>query len=1066
MLNDDRAKYNKLKAGKNGTMQSSPTRAINRPAGNDTLTTLPKPTLRFYLLGPLRIERNGTAIHLPRRKVESLLAYLLLHPEPQSRDLLATLFWGDSSDVQARHSLRTALATVRKEVAPDLLLADRDYIQLNPAFVCWVDLYELLTLTDQLEQSSSDALWAKLPRWQGDLLADCYDEWVLRDREYYRGRLLTLFLQVTQALRARSEYGQAIRVAQQLLSFDPANEHAHQHLIFCYMAAGDRPAALRQYELCAQALRAELDVPPLPETTALYRWIKQNRAETLAASAQITNLPIPLTSFVGRTQETAAVKRLLSDCTGCRRLLTLTGAGGSGKTRLAIQVATDLIDHFIHGVWWVELAALTTGEQVADAVAKALGVREVLHEPCWQSVADFLADKQLLLIIDNCEHLIEASAQLVVHLLSSCPNLQILTTSREGLNIAGETIWQVPTLTLPDPKVMVLTDLLLRFECMRLFVERASAVQPGFSLTLANAPAILEICTQLDGIPLAIELAAARVKVLPVEQIATYLKGAIGARFALLTQGSRSGLPRQQTLRAAIDWSYALLTDDEQSIFHQVAVFRGGFTLTAVEQVVSSEDETQTKHNVLDLLSQLVDKSLVIVEPQDGEHRYRLLETLREYALAQFPTSAELARLQHRHATYCLQVAEQAVSEANGPQQQRWLNRAEIEHANLRAALDYLITHGNGEGALRLAIGIYHFWEVRGYISEGRKWLQLALTQRQGATAITQARALNAAGWLAYGQSDLAQARALYEESLALFTAIGEQVGVAEALQNLALVEMEQGEYATAQQRLEQSLTLCHTLNHRYRLARGLRYLGAVAWDQGRIAAAQAYYHESLSIHQQIGGQANIASGYLKVGDTERVLGNLAAARTNYELSLQIGRSLNYTWLIGNALKGLGLVAFAQGAYAQARNHSEAALTIFRKLGDKSLIGFALSTLGAVAQALGEPQQALTYYSQNLQIMHEVGYKLSIIAALEDLARILTATGQQGEVAARLFGTAAALRQLTGIPVAPTQHEEYAQTLALLRQQLGDDHFAGLWQVGGITPLAQIVATATTLILK
>ena len=1047
-------------------MQSSPTRAINRPAGNDTLTTLPKPTLRFYLLGPLRIERNGTAIHLPRRKVESLLVYLLLHPEPQSRDQLATLFWGESSDVQARHSLRTALATVRKEVAPDLLLADRDYVQWNSAFGCWVDLYELLTLTDQLEQSSSDALLAKLPRWQGDLLADCYDEWVIRDREYYRGRLLTLFLQVTHTLRARSEYGQAIRVAQQVLTFDPANEHAHQHLMFCYMAAGDRPAALRQYELCARALQVELDVPPLPETTALYRWIKQHREEAQSTAAQITNLPIPLTSFIGRTRETAAVKHLLSHSLGDTRLLTLTGAGGSGKTRLAIQVATDLIDHFAFGVWWVELGALTEGAQVVRAVAKALGISDMGHEPCRQSVINFLGDKQILLVIDNCEHLIDASTQLVAQLLSSCPNLQILTTSREALAIAGETIWPVPTLTLPHPEQIALTDLFGHFECIRLFVERASAVQPSFSLTLANAPAVIAICQQLDGIPLAIELAAARVKVLGVEQIAARLRSAIGARFALLTNGSRTAQPRQQTLRAAIDWSYALLDMQERQLFCQVAIFRGGFTLEAIEQVAALDGGPWPQQTYLDLLTQLVDKSLVLIVPDDGQNRYRLLETLREYALAQFSTGSELQDLQQRHAHYFLRMAAQAAQELNGPQQQMWLNRAESEHPNLRAALAYLLAAPARELALQLMLSLYHFWEVRGYLSEGRHWFQLALTNRATVSLVTQARALSAAGWLAYGQSDLVGARPLYAESLRLFAQANGQTGTALTWQNLALVEMEQGNYPLAQQHLTDSLAICRTLNYTVGLGRGLKYLGSLLWDQDRIAEARAYYRESLQIHKQLGGQVSIASSYLKIGDTERRLGDLVAARLNYEACLQIGRTLDYGWLIGNALKGLGLIAFAQGDYAQARSHSEQALVIFRKLGDKSLIGFALSTLGAVARALGELNKALAYYGQNLQIMYEVGYKLPIISALEDLAGILSAAGQQGEVAVHLLGAAAALRQVTGIPVAPTQHEEYAQTLALLRQQLGDDHFAGLWQVGGITPLAQIVSTATTLILK
>jgi len=628
-----------------------------------------KQGVQLYLLGPLRIEIDNQAIRLPRRKVEALLAYLALHPERHTRDGLATLFWGDTTDDKARHSLRTALATLRQHVGDTLLITDREHIQINPDFPLWTDLHELLAVdeaADELDLTNPARLRATLALWQGELLTGFYEDWITAEREHYHLRLLKRLLDLTQALRARSEYVQAVEVAQKVLNFDPANEHAYQHLMFCYMAAGDRAAALRQYELCEAALARELDAPPLPETTALYHWIKRNNAEAPSTAAKITNLPIPPTSFIGRTQQMTAVKQLLNPSANGPRLLTLIGAGGSGKTRLAIQVATDLIDRFAHGVWWVELAALTDGEQVARAVAKALGVSEVRNESATQSVSNFLGDKQVLLVVDNCEHLIAPSAQLAAALLSGCPNLQILTTSRESLNIGGETLWPVPTLGLPAPQQIALTDLLLQHECIRLFFERASAVQPGFRLTLENAPAVVEICTRLDGIPLAIELAAARVKVLPVEQIAARLTSTIGARFDLLTQGSRAVLPRHQTLRATIDWSYDLLDEAERRLFRQVAVFRAGFTLEALEQIVNfaasgglvaPSNRQWPTVNLLNLLTQLVDKSLVIVEPQAGQNRYRLLETLREYALAQ-STPAERAHMQQRHATCFLRLAE------------------------------------------------------------------------------------------------------------------------------------------------------------------------------------------------------------------------------------------------------------------------------------------------------------------------------------------------------------------------------------------------------------------------
>lgn len=1035
-----------------------------------------KQSLQLYLLGPLRLERDNQAIHLPRRKVEALLVYLALHPERHTRDALATLFWGDTADDKARHSLRTALATLRQHIGDTLLIADREHVQINPEFPLRVDLYDLLAVDrteDELDLTNPARLRSILALWQGELLTGFYEDWIATEREYYHSRLLKRLLDLTQALRARSEYAQAIEVAQKVLSFDPANEHAHQHLMFCYMAAGERAAALHQYELCETALARELDAPPMPETTALYHWIKRNNAEEVSAAAKITNLPIPLTSFVGRTQPMTAVKRLLDPAANGPRLLTLIGAGGSGKTRLAIQVATDLIDRFAHGVWWVELAALNDGEQVARAVAKTLGVNEVGNEPTIQSVSHFLGDKQLLLVIDNCEHLIAPSAQLAAELLSRCPNLQILTTSRTSLNIGGERLWQVPTLGLPEPHQIALTDLLLQHECIRLFFERASAVQPDFHLTLENAPAVVEICTRLDGIPLAIELAAARVKVLPVEQIAARLTSAIGARFDLLTQGSRTALPRQQTLRAAIDWSYDLLAEDERLLFRQVAIFRGGFTLDAIEQISDFGTESARPvipypqspiPNLLDLLTQLVDKSLVIVEQQGDQNRYRLLETLREYALAQ-ATTAERNGFQQRHAAFFLRLAEQAAPELMRADQQLWQSRLETEHPNLRAALGYLLATDDGEMALRLATALQRFWDYRGYVHEGRDWLKKALAKRGSATIEIQAQALSAAGWLTYRQGDLTQARLAIEESLQLFQAAEEEIGLAEALQILAVIEMDQGAYPSAQQRLEQSLSLCRTLQYERGIARGLQTLGAWAWDQDRIAEARDYYRESLQRYQRVGDQVSIANLWLNVGDTERFLDNVVAAHANYEECLKLARALGHIGLIGAALKSLGMLAFKQQEYGQARRYGEEALHIFRELGDKPHIGFALSNLGDVARKLGESRNALAYFGQNLQIMHEVGYKWPIFYALEDIAGLLTEADQHAEAAVRFLGAAAALRQETGIFVAPTQQAEYDHILTTLRQQLGDAVFDTLWAEGQAKPLAHSVAAATQLAL-
>ncbi|MCX6046984.1 MAG: tetratricopeptide repeat protein [Chloroflexi bacterium] len=1049
--------------------------------------------LRIYLLGPLRIERGHEPIRLPRRKVESLLAYLLLHPEQHTRDHLATLFWGDSSDEQARHSLRTALATVRKALDADLLHTERDHVQLNSAFPVWVDLQALLALEDALDGANGDFLQAQLTLWRGELLAGLYDDWLTIEREHYQTRLLKLCLQVTQALRARSEYGRAIAVAQQILTIDPANEAAHQHLIFCYVAAGDRAAALRQYEFCVRALRDELDAPPQAETTALYRWIKQSDGEELSAAAKITNLPLPLTSFVGRTREMAEVKRLLtlalhpkSQPENARRsavrLLTLTGAGGSGKTRLAIQVATDLIDQFAQGVWWVELAALNEGGLVARSIAKTLGVREVLDQTLSQTVANFLGDKQLLLVIDNCEHLIEPTAQLAATLLSHCPNLQILTTSREPLNIAGETLWQVPTFAAPEPAKLSFIDLLLQFESLQLFVERAATVQPGFALTPENAQAIAEICQRLDGIPLAIELAAARIKVLSVEQIAAYLTGALGARFALLTQGNRAALPHHQTLRATIDWSFNLLDAAERLLFQQVAIFTGSFTLEALDQILTfglplldaASDKARpfipktplASPNRLDLLTQLVDKSLVIVESHFGQRRYRLLETLREYALEQFINPYELETLQRRHAEFYLSLAEQAEPALTSAAQQEWLARLEAEHANLRGALAYATAGTDRELALRLTAALFQFWDIRVYLSEGREWLSKALAQRGTASPQTQARALSAAGFLAHRQDDYPVARHLLHESLLLFEHVEDEVGIADVLLNLAAVDLQQGHYRAAHQRLTQSLELFRALNHNDGIARALNNMGNWAWDRGQHAVARDYYWESLQMRQQMGDQVGIATAFFNLGNAARAQGDFAIAQTYYEECLSLGRILDHRALIGIALKNLGLVAFYQADYPKARRHSEEALPLLLEIGDKSNAGFALANLGVVVQKLGETNQALAYFRQGLDLMHEVGYVRGVFLGLEDIAILLVDLDQHLELAVHLLSAADHLRQKTKLAVSPTQQPEYDRLLTRLRQQVDNATFNTQWDTGQTTPLDQIIATITKLTLS
>jgi len=598
------------------------------------------------------------------------------------------------------------------------------------------------------------------------------------------------------------------------------------------------------------------------------------------------NLPVQLTTFVGREREQSTLASTVS----ATRLLTLVGTGGCGKTRLALQVAAEAIDRFPDGVWLAELAPLSDSGLVAKAVATALGVREAADRPIRETLLASLRSRCLLLVLDNCEHLIDGSAALADAVLRACPNVQILATSREPLGIDGEVAWRVPSLSVGPDDDAARPEQVLAYEAARLFVDRAIAAEPTFALNRHNAAAVSQVCRRLDGIPLAIELAARRVRALSAEQIAERLDH----RFHLLTGGSRAALPRQQTLAATVEWSYNLLDPAERALFERLAVFAGGFTLDACESIV---DDGPSCGAALGLLTQLVEKSLVLAETvADGTKRYRLLETLRQYAHERLLETGELDDVRRRHAAHFAALAEEAGRQVLGADQVTWLDRLDRDHDNVHAALAWAIERGQAELGLRMAAGLAYFWYFRGHYSEGRSLRAAVLGLPSGpATDALRSEVLQGGGMLALHQGDYPTARGFVEESVSLARRVGDRRLLAAALAIMGFVTRVQCDYATAQVVLEEGRDLARAAGDSFHAAMAVHHLGLLALEGDRDAeAAWTLNEESLALFRELGNRRMIGVTLLAMGRAARLRGDAEQARA------LIGEALSLTMQVGD----------------------------------------------------------------------------------------------------------------------------------------------------------------------
>jgi predicted ATPase len=704
--------------------------------------------------------------------------------------------------------------------------------------------------------------------------------------------------------------------------------------------------------------------------------------------------------------------------------------------------------------------------RATDAVAAALALQRALAVEPWPSEARLqvrvalhtgeaeLRPKSLLLVLDNCEHLLSACAELVEAVLRGCPHVRVLATSREGLGIAGEQTYRVPSLSVPDPKQLPSLEHLQAFEAVSLFADRALLSQPDFALTPANAVAVAQVCHRLDGIPLAIELAAARVKALPIEKIAERLDDI----FRLLTGGSRTALPRQQTLRALIDWSYHLLSEPERALLLRLSVFAGGWTLEAAEAVGAGEGVEASE--VIVLLTALVEKSLVVYEAREGEARYHLLETVRQYGRNRLLEAGESETVRTRHRDWFLAFAERAEPELVGPAQAEWRERLETEHDNLRAALDWSAEGGGAEAGLRLGGALLLFWQARCHFSEGRQCMARMLAL-PGSAARTEARAkaLYTAGRLATWQDDMEAARSLLQESLGIRRELGDARNVFQSLLGLGAQAHFQSDLQEAYSLFEEAREIAEKSGDKQDREWALRHLGAVLRKRGDLQAARSRIQESLVLLKEIGDRWGTAYALCVLGLVACDEGDMETARPLLRESLTVSGEVGDQRVTAQALLALARVSWHEKDAETARALLDEALAIGHKLGGKRIIAGSLEGLGQMALVQGDMGKAHALFKESLRLSWEVGERLSVVTSLEGLAG-LAAAERQPERVAHLFGAAEALRQAIGALRPPLDRAAYDQLTAAVRAALGEDAFAAAWAAGQAMSLEEALNEA------
>ncbi|MQA14274.1 MAG: AfsR/SARP family transcriptional regulator [Pseudonocardiaceae bacterium] len=1076
--------------------------------------------MRFGVLGPLAVWTDeGAPVAVPGVKVRALLADLLIHAgEPVSTDRLVDELWGGAPPSNPAGALQAKVSQLRRcleqaEPGARALVVSRPSGYALQAADGAVDVARFEALSGRARaatepRSAGAMLTEALAIWRGPALSDFADDGFAQPAiTRLEEQRMAALEEHAEARLALGEHGVLVGELDAVVAEHPLRERLRAAHMRALYRAGRQAEALDSYQLLRTRLSEELGLDPGPELARLHHAILTHDpalAAPVPGSRPRTNLPAPLSSLVGRSGAVADVRKLLD--TG--RLVTLTGPGGVGKTRLAMETAAQLVDDLPDGAWVVELAgrddpwcgcpadlaaaAADAAGCLAEFVASTIGVRDDAaltvppageHAGLAERLPAALRDKALLLVLDNCEHSIDVVAELAELLLRSVPRLRILATSREPLGLTGELLSPVPALELPGAAEADL-DALARCSAVALFVARADAATPGFALTGGNAAAVVAICRRLDGLPLALELAAARLRVLPVHELAARLDD----RFRLLAAGTRDAPARQQTLRAVVDWSWELLGEGERTVLRRLSVFADAFTLPAAEAVCAGDG--MVAEDVLDPLARLVDRSLVVAE--DGGARYRLLETIAAYALERLDEAAEPGRVRHRHARWYADLAEEADGQLRGHDQQHWLRRLDDEIANCRSALAWAVAAPDAELALRLAGALTWYWFLRGRHSEGRRSLTMALSAGDQAADgqvpdAARARALaglaglgshertstdpaehgRAAlqvyaglddpagtahaqwllGFVLVGGGEPASGAGLLEEALAGFRRLGDRWGVAATLSVRGWEALRRGELPDARRDGEESWWLFGEVGDRWGQVRSADLLGVLAEIEGDYDRATPLHHDGLRLAEELGLWPVVAQQLGRLGRLAALTGDYPAALVYHERALRLGREQAFEPGVTFAQVGVGLIARRQGRLDDAEEQLLAVLESHRVADFHPGVAFVLAELGFVAELRGDAESARVRHLDGLASARVSGDPRATALALEGLAGAGALAGEH-ESAAVLLGAADAARRSVDRPLPAGERIDVDRISGSLRAALGEDRYAAAFARG------------------